>query len=70
MQVKPASARMVGLDYTVKDLMCPIKNIRAGCRILKFYQKRTKTLSGALRRYSGGSKKYSRRVYKEMRRMV
>ncbi len=68
MQVKPASARMVGLDYRAADLLCPEKNIRAGTRILRHYQRLTRgNLERALDLYSGGARNYYERVLKEMR---
>ena len=66
MQVKPASARMVGLDYRAADLVCPEKNIVAGTRILRHYQRTTGSLREALRLYSGGARNYYERVMKEM----
>lgn len=66
MQVKPASARMVGLDYRAADLVCPEKNIVAGTRILRHYQRTTGSLREALHRYSGGASSYADKVLKEM----
>jgi len=68
MQVKPASARMVGLDYRAADLLCPEKNIRAGTRILRHYQRTSGSLREALRLYSGGARNYYERVMREMAR--
>lgn len=68
MQVKPASARMVGLDYRAADLLCPEKNIQAGTRILRHYQRLTGgNLERALDLYSGGARNYYGRVMKEMK---
>jgi len=65
MQVRPASARMVGLNYSRADLMCPEKNIRAGTRILKRYQRLAKgDMQKALALYSGGARGYYRKVMK------
>lgn len=64
MQVMPASARMVGLNYTRHDLLCPEKNIVAGTRILRHYQRTTGSLREALRLYSGGARNYYERVMK------
>jgi soluble lytic murein transglycosylase-like protein len=66
MQVLPSSARMVGLDYDKNDLLCPEKNIEAGCKILKYYQKRYKKLSVVLSKYSGGANRYYHKVMKAM----
>lgn len=63
MQVRPASARMVGLNYSHKDLLCPEKNIKAGTRILRHYQRMTRgNLERALDLYSGGARGYYRKV--------
>ena len=67
MQVKPSSARMVGLDYRAEDLVCPEKNVIAGTRILRHYQRTTGSLREALHRYSGGASGYADKVMKEMR---
>ena len=67
MQVMPASARMVGLNYSAHDLKCPERNIEAGVKILQFYKKRSKTLEEALEKYSGNAKQYYNKVKKEMK---
>lgn len=67
MQVLPESARMVGLRYDKNDLLCPVKNIEAGCRILKYYQKKFKKLPVVLAKYSGGADGYYRKVMKAMK---
>lgn len=65
MQVRPASARMVGLNYNRADLLCPEKNIQAGTRILKHYQRVTGgNMEKALDLYSGGARGYYRKVMK------
>jgi soluble lytic murein transglycosylase-like protein len=61
MGVMPASARMVGLQYRQSDLKNPEKNIIAGIRIYKYYQ-RGRTLRQALHLYSGGAKDYYSKV--------
>jgi len=66
MQVMPSSAKMVGLEYSKRDLMVPHKNIEAGCKILKMYQNKTNTLAGALHKYSGGARDYYPRVKRVM----
>jgi len=68
MQVMPASARMVGLDFTAADLACPERNIVAGTRILRHYQRTSGSLREALRLYSGGARNYYERVMREMAR--
>ena len=61
-QEKPESAKMVGLNYTKHDLFDIDKNIEAGCKILKYYQDRTRTLEQALHLYSGGATNYAKKV--------
>ena len=68
MQVMPASARMVGLNYSAHDLKCPERNIEAGVRILQFYKKRSKTREEALQKYSGNAKQYYNKVERQMRK--
>lgn len=68
MQVKPSTAKFVGLDYSKGDLMCPEKNILAGTRILKMYAKKSKSLRSTLFKYSGGSKTHYNKVIKEMKK--
>ena len=65
MQVMPSSAKQYG--FTREDLLCPAKNIEAGCLILKDYQRKSKTLMAALIKYSGGAKNYHRRVMDAMK---
>ena len=67
MQVMPASARMVGLNYSKEDLKCPEKNIIAGTRILKYYQRTSRTLEEALDKYSGGATNYYQKVMRRMK---
>ena len=67
MQVMPNSARMVGLNYSKEDLKCPEKNIKAGTRILKYYQRTSRTLEEALNKYSGGAVGYAQKVLRRMK---
>lgn len=67
MQVMPSSARY-HIGYSRYDLFCPVKNIEAGCKILKDYQRGTRNLRVALFRYSGGQHDYYQRVMRAMRR--
>jgi len=67
MQVLPSSARMVGLNYTKEDLKDPEKNIKAGCRIVKFYQRKSNRMETVLNWYSGGAENYHRKVMKKMK---
>jgi hypothetical protein len=62
MQVMPSSSRL-----SRTDLFCPEKNIQEGCRILKDFQRRTKTLSRALHLYSGGASGYAEKVMRRMK---
>lgn len=62
MQVKPESARMVGLKYNREDLRCVEKNIHSGTEILKYYQHRY-SLRKALHYYSGGAKGYADKIF-------
>lgn len=67
MQVLPASARMVGLNYSKDDLRDPGKNIQAGCMIVKFYQRKSKRMSTVLNWYSGGANNYHNKVMRKMK---
>ena len=67
MQVMPASAKMVGLNYSKEDLKCPEKNIKAGTAILKYYQRTSRTLEEALNKYSGGAVGYAQKVLRRMK---
>ena len=49
--------------YNVKNLLNSRVNIFAGTRILAQYRK-GRTLKSALKRYSGGNKKYARKILK------
>jgi soluble lytic murein transglycosylase-like protein len=63
MQVMPASA---GLSR--EQLFCPEKNIIAGCKILKYYQRTSPDLRTALHKYSGGAEGYFEKVQKVLSR--
>jgi len=67
MQVMPESGKHWA-GMTRRDLFCPVKNIIAGTKILKYYQRTSPNLKVALRKYSGGAKGYFWKVRKEMRR--
>ena len=54
--------------HKVKNLLNPRVNIFAGTRILAQYRK-GRTLKVALKRYSGGSKKYARKILKVLRKI-
>lgn len=54
--------------HKVKNLLNPRVNIFAGTRILAQYRK-GRTLKAALKRYSGGSKKYARKILKVLRQI-
>jgi soluble lytic murein transglycosylase-like protein len=65
MQVMPSTAKGYGVER--HELFNPEKNIETGCRILKDYQRTSKTLHIALIKYSGGAKNYYQKVLKKMR---
>ena len=54
--------------HKIKNLLDPRVNIFAGTRILAQYRK-GRTLKVALTRYSGGSKKYARKILKVLRQI-
>ena len=54
--------------HKIKNLLDPKVNIFAGTRILAQYHK-GRTLKAALTRYSGGSKKYARKVIRTLRKI-
>ena len=54
--------------HKIKNLLDPRVNIFAGTRILAQYCK-GRTLKAALRRYSGSSKKYARKILKVLRQI-
>lgn len=66
MQVLPESGKLYA-GYSMDELFCPEKNIIAGCKILKMYQKNSPNLKVALAKYSGGAANYYERVMKKMR---
>jgi soluble lytic murein transglycosylase len=66
MQVLPTSGKIYA-GVSRADLFDPEKNIQVGCKILKMYQRQSKTLGEALAKYSGGAANYHRKVIKEMR---
>lgn len=68
MQVKTASAQMVGLNYSERDLKCPEKNLIAGTRILKYYISKYGLMEG-LSKYSGGAKGYPEKIIRKMGRV-
>lgn len=70
MQVMPSTAEFLDLPHTVQELKHPEVNLIVGCRILKYYRGRTKNLSKALFRYSGGSKDYARIVLKRRQAVI
>jgi soluble lytic murein transglycosylase-like protein len=61
MQVMPTSA---GLSR--EELFCPERNIIAGCRLLKYYQRTSPDLRTALHRYSGGASGYFEKVMRQL----
>ena len=65
MQVLPESGRhYAGISRF--DLFCPEKNIIAGTKILKYYQKTSPNLKVALSKYSGNAKGYYQKVMKNI----
>ena len=54
--------------HKVKNLLNPRVNIFTGTRILAQYRK-GRTLKAALKRYSGGSKRYANKILKVMRKI-
>lgn len=65
MQVMPSSGLHFA-GYSREDLFCPVKNINAGTRILKHYQKTSSSLEEALKKYSGNAKGYYNKVVGRM----
>lgn len=66
MQVLPSSAKWMGLNYSKNELLQPENNIEAGCKILRYYQKKSRNLDEALHKYSGGARNYSTKVREVM----
>ena len=62
MQVMPSSSK-----YSKEQLFDPEINIQEGCRILKDFQRQTKTLEDALHLYSGGATNYYQKVMRRMK---
>jgi len=65
MQVMPESSKWL-VGYSRKDLFCPEKNIIAGTKILKYYQRTSPNLRVALNKYSGGADRYYEKVMRNM----
>jgi soluble lytic murein transglycosylase-like protein len=65
MQVLPSSGKLYA-GYSRDELFCPEKNIIAGTKILKHYQRTSPNLESALAKYSGNTPGYYERVKRRM----
>jgi len=65
MQVMPSSGKLYA-GFSRSELFCPEKNIIAGTKILKYYQKTSANLRAALEKYSGGAEGYYEKVMRRM----
>lgn len=65
MQVLPQSGKVYA-GFSRAELFCPEKNIIAGTKILKYYQRISPNLRSALDKYSGGATGYYEKVARRM----
>jgi soluble lytic murein transglycosylase-like protein len=65
MQVMPNSGKLYA-GFSRSELFCPEKNIIAGTKILKYYQRTSPNLRVALDKYSGGADGYYEKVKRRM----